>query len=279
MITLANSIAIALYLLAAGYQGRYLINRSRAGKSVAPPSLPLLFCVGAVAVCAHGYSAINTIYSADQIDLGFFRVSSLIFFFITAICLLSTLRRPTGTLLIALLPLAALSIITSSMAGPPHNVATDISAGLFTHILSSILAYSLLTIAALQAAGLALQERELKHRHTAGILQALPPLQTMEQMLFEIIWIGMVLLTISLVSGAVFIDDIFAQHLVHKTVLSILAWCVFAVLLWGRHYLGWRSQTAVRWTIIGFIALMLAYFGSKLVLELILGELPIESSL
>jgi ABC-type uncharacterized transport system permease subunit len=92
----------------------------------------------------------------------------------------------------------------------------------------------------------------------------------MEAMLFELLWIGVALLTIAIVSGAVFVDDIFAQHLVHKTVLTIAAWLLFSTLLWGHYKLGWRSKTAVRFTLTGFALLMLAFFGSKLVLELIL---------
>ena len=76
--------------------------------------------------------------------------------------------------------------------------------------------------------------------------------------------------TLSIASGFVFVDDIFAQSLVHKTVLTILAWLLFSVLLWGHYKLGWRSQTAVRFTLAGFAVLMLAFFGSKLVLELVL---------
>jgi ABC-type uncharacterized transport system permease subunit len=89
-------------------------------------------------------------------------------------------------------------------------------------------------------------------------------------MLFELLWIGVTLLTIAIVSGVVFIDDIFAQSLVHKTVLTIGAWLLFSMLLWGHYQLGWRSKTAVRLTLAGFALLMLAFFGSKLVLELIL---------
>jgi len=138
------------------------------------------------------------------------------------------------------------------------------------HISSSILAYSVLTLATLQAAVLALQDHQLKHRHTRGIIQILPPLQSMEAMLFELLWIGLGLLSIAIVSGALFIDDIFAQSLVHKTVLTIAAWLLFATLLWGHYRLGWRSKTAVRLTLAGFALLMLAFFGSKLVLEVIL---------
>jgi ABC-type uncharacterized transport system permease subunit len=138
------------------------------------------------------------------------------------------------------------------------------------HISSSTLAYAILTLAAIQAAVLALQDHQLKHRHTRGLIQVLPPLQLMESMLFELLWIGVTLLTIAIVSGVVFIDDIFAQSLVHKTVLTIGAWLLFSMLLWGHYQLGWRSKTAVRLTLAGFALLMLAFFGSKLVLELIL---------
>jgi len=92
----------------------------------------------------------------------------------------------------------------------------------------------------------------------------------MESLLFQMLGTGIVFLTISLVSGFLFIEDLFAQHLVHKTVLSILAWIIFTGLLIGRSRYGWRGQTAIQWTLIGFVLLLLAYFGSKLVLELIL---------
>ncbi len=263
MITAANIIAICLYLLAAGLQAAYLLNKTK------QPKTSVLLGIGIVAVLAHSYSAVDIIYYDQQIDLGFFRVSSLIFCCIAAINLISILRRPTSNLLVALFPLAALSIVVSSLSLPMRGISVA-SPGLLSHILISILAYSLMTIATIQAIALALQERHLKGHHMGGILKALPPLQTMEQILFELIWIGMGLLTLSLITGFIFIDDLFAQHLAHKTFFSILAWVIFAILLWGRHQLGWRSQTAARWTFGGFAALMLAYYGSKFVLELIL---------
>lgn len=259
-----NTIAISLYLIAAAMQAGYLLGRTPQPKRL------LLLSLGGVAVLTHAYSAFLTIYSGQQLDTSILKVSSLIFWFIATINLLSMLRRPTNNLMVVLFPLSALSIVASTLPSAPGEISDGITLGLFSHILISILAYSIMTIATIQALALALQERHLKHHHIGGILRTLPPLQTMEQILFELLWVGMVLLTLSLVTGFIFIDDIFAQQLAHKTFFSILAWGIFAILLWGRHQLGWRSQIAARWTFSGFASLMLAYYGSKVVLEFIL---------
>ena len=101
-------------------------------------------------------------------------------------------------------------------------------------------------------------------------MRTLPPVQTMEILLFELIWAGEILLTLSLVSGFLFFDDLFAQHLVHKVAFSLVAWFVYVILLWGRHSRGWRGNKAIRWTWGGFIAILLGYIGSKVVMEFIL---------
>ena len=111
----------------------------------------------------------------------------------------------------------------------------------------------------------------LRNKRPGGFIRALPPLQTMETLLFQMIGLGLALLTASLLTGTLYIEDMFAQHLVHKTILSMVAWVVFATLLWGRWRFGWRGRTAIRWTLSGFVVLLLAYIGSKLVIEIILG--------
>ena len=103
-------------------------------------------------------------------------------------------------------------------------------------------------------------------------MRNLPPLEVLETLLFRLIGVGFLMLTVSLVSGTVFINDIFAQHLVHKTILSILTWLIFGVLLFGRWRSGWRGSLAVRLTLAGVVLLILSYFGTKLVLEVILGR-------
>jgi ABC-type uncharacterized transport system permease subunit len=133
----------------------------------------------------------------------------------------------------------------------------------------SILAYSLLSIAAVHAVLLAIQDKHLRNKRPGGFIRALPPLQTMESLLFQMIALGLFLLSLSLISGAIYIDDMFSQHIVHKTILSIIAWVVFATLLWGRWRFGWRGAVAIRWTLSGFFVLLLAYIGTKGVLEFV----------
>ncbi len=173
-------------------------------------------------------------------------------------------------LLILLFPLGLLTTLMAQFA--PSGTLQPILGehGLIGHILLSILAYGMFTIAVFQALLLLLQNRQLKNKHPSGLIKNFPPLQTMESLLFGFLWAGWTLLSMSLISGWLFVENLFAQHLVHKTLLSILAWIVFSVLLWGRTRLGWRGHKAIRWTLGGFLLLMLAYFGSKLVREYIL---------
>ncbi len=262
-VTLLAPLCALLYLAATGMQ---LLQISQGGRRMSRPVL----AVTLLALASHAAIVWQTVFLEDGIHLGFFRVSALIFLVINVACLASLWRRPLQNLLAALFPLSALSVLVATFAPDTAAGTTDTTGGMLLHIASSILAYAVLTLAAVQSALLALQDHQLRHRHTRGLVQVLPPLQLMESMLFELLWIGVTLLTIAIVSGAVFVDDIFAQHLVHKTVLTMVAWLLFSVLLWGHYQLGWRSMTAVKFTLGGFALLMLAFFGSKLVLELIL---------
>lgn len=142
------------------------------------------------------------------------------------------------------------------------------------HLLVAMLAYSLLAIAALHALLMTVVERHLHHPVAHSIFTNLPPLLIMERLLFRIIWVGFVLLTLTLVSGIVFSKEVFGQPLTfsHKTLFGIISWGVFAALLIGRQLYGWRGRIAIRWTLTGFVTLLLAYIGSKFVLEIILNR-------
>jgi ABC-type uncharacterized transport system permease subunit len=261
--TLLAPLAALLYLAATASQLLQISQRNRAvGRTV--------ITLGLIALTLHAVVVWRVLFADDGVHLGFFKISALIFLVINLACITSLLRRPLQNLLVVLFPLSALSVLVSYFAPETGPVLQHMDAGLLVHVSSSILAYAVLTLAAIQAALLALQDHQLRHHHTRGLVRILPPLQQMEAMLFELLWIGVSLLTIAIASGVVFVDDLFAQSLVHKTVLTIGAWVLFSVLLWGHYQLGWRSVTAVRLTLAGFILLMLAFFGSKLVLELIL---------
>lgn len=261
--TLLAPLCALLYLSATAAQ---LLHISQRGQSIGRG----VVVIGLIALLLHGAVVWDKVFLAQGISLGFFRVSALVFLAINAACMISLLWRPLQNLLVLLFPLSAMAILIATYASDTAALQTNLPAGLLIHIGTSVLAYAVLTIAAAQAALLALLDYQLKHKHTRGIVQILPPLQLMETMLFEIVWIGVVLLTAAILSGFLFVEDIFAQHLAHKTILTMLAWAIFSTLLWGRYQLGWRSGTAVRFTLAGFALLMLAFFGTKLVLEVIL---------
>lgn len=256
--------AIAVYLCATLYQVLQL--RQHPNLRVTP-----LFLVAAVGIALHGYVSLRWVFTAKGLDFSLFPMSTAISFTINLVVLISSFRKPVHNLFLLLFPLAAIILATTILVGSTHVPWQAVSAPIGTHIFISILAYSLMSIAALQAALLALQNWRLRHKRLGSWLQVVPPLQTMEALLFEVLWAGFILLTLSLITGFLFFEDFFAQHLAHKSVFALCSWLFYAILLWGRHMKGWRGNTAIRWTLIGFFAMVLAYWGSKFVIEVLLG--------
>lgn len=258
--------AMLAYLAAASW----LFYRARKGlKAANTPRWPGLLAA-AIGVLLHAAALRNSIYLPAGLNLGLETAFSLMAWQIALLTLLGSLQKGTANLGIGLYPPVALA--TLPLLGKPdaERLIAHASWQLEAHILLSVLAYGLLALAAFQAILLFIQERRLRKHQPGGLLRALPPLAVMENLLFQTLAAGFALLSLALFSGIIFIKDMFAQHLVHKTVLSIMAWLVFAILLWGRWQFGWRGRTAIRWTLGGFALLVLAYFGSKLVLEVFL---------
>ena len=260
---LPSLVAAALYAGATTYQGLRLARHER-------PNRPLLATLVVIALFFHGGSLFMQLHATPGLTLDFFNAASLIAYAVILLTLLACLRIPVENLLLVLLPLGGLTVLLAQFLPSGTLNPIDEEPGILAHILLSILAYGLLTMAVFQSMLLLLQDHQLKHKHPSGLIRNFPPLQTMESLLFGFLWAGWALLSLSLLSGWLFLDNLFAQHLAHKTILSCFAWLVFAVLLWGRHQLGWRGHKAIRWTLAGFLLLMLAYFGSKLVREFIL---------
>lgn len=269
---LSGLLAVILYSVSAWLQRQTLTQSGTTGASTekGDDRRPLIFALAAAALLVHLLNAFTIVDTPAGFDFGFFRVASLFSWAMALIVVLSSWKRPLNNLFLALFPLAIISILCSLFLPSRYDPQPEITTGVALHIALGIFAFSLITIAAVQAGLLAWLSRELKQHHYTPVLRHLPPLQTMEELLFEIIKAGFVSLLAVIVTGFLFMDDMFAQHLVHKTGLTIISWGVFGILLWGRHRQGWRGRTALRWTLAGFVVLILAYFGSKFVLELLL---------
>lgn len=260
-------VPLALYLLAAWL----LVRDVRRGPSANPSRLGVPFWVAATAFIAHCYALFAAVRTEQAFTLAITDSASLVGWIVG------------GTTVIAMtsLRLAALPAVLLALAG-----LLAIGTGLFTgfreihlpqwevtaHIVLAALAAGWLSMAAVLVLVLTWQNNRLRARQPLGLMSLLPPIETVERLLFASLTAGFAVLTLALVTGFFFVYNPVQQHLVHKMVLAILAWLIFAVLLWGRYRFGWRGRQALRFTIGGFVALALAYFGSKFVLEVMLGE-------
>ncbi len=260
-IHLLASLAIVLYLVAAGGLARPLLSGGQ-------PLNRLALSLAGGAVLIHAGILLGMHRGA--LDLHFFAALSLVAFVVSVLTLLVNLSRPVAALGVIVFPLTALLIAVDSFLAPPTLPQTTMDWQIKLHVTVALIAFGVLSIAAALAILLAVQERALRHRQFGPWLRALPPLTLTETLLFRLIGAGFALLTLTLLTGALFVDNLFSQHLAHKTILSIVAWLVFGILLYGRWRHGWRGQRAVNLTLIGMAVLLLAFFGTKAVVELIL---------
>ncbi|SFC21912.1 ABC-type uncharacterized transport system, permease component [Marinospirillum celere] len=257
-------LAVAFYLAGASWVGLRL-----AGK--VPEKTALVRCLGACALVLHGITLYSLLGLDNGISLGLLEVASLITWLICAFILLASLKHPTLNLAAALFPLAGLFIVLSLFAEGSARMPRS-KDGLLFHVLISLSAYSLFALASVQSLLLALQNRQLKHHHLRGLIAVLPPLQTMERLLFDLLLAGQLLLTLGIASGFLFLDSMLAGGNAHKTFFSLAAWLTFGTLLLGHWRFGWRGITAVRWTLGGSLLLLVAYFGSRLVMQFLIGR-------
>ena len=258
--------AISAYLAGAIVQVRGFAARK-------PANGKLLLVLAACGLFAHALANFRGIFLGDEINLGLVNAASFVMWILLAAVLLTSIRLPVHSLLVLILPVAAVSVIAELIwAGSRSRTVplAQLDAPLVAHIFLSLAAYSVLFMAACQSILLAFLEHRLRTKQTLPQLRSLPPLETIESLLFGLVWVGFVALSLAIASGFVFLDDMFARGMVHHTVLAIASWFVYAVLLTGHHVLGWRGATAVRWTLTAFVLLLLGYFGTKFVVEILL---------
>jgi ABC-type uncharacterized transport system permease subunit len=170
------------------------------------------------------------------------------------------------------LPVAALASWLPLLFANPHRFSFTEEPWAALHIAVALIAYALLIVATMQALMLMGLQKRLHRGLPEPNARELPPLLTMEQFLFRIVGAGFALLTLTLATGIFFSEQLFGKPLTlnYKTVFSVLAWVAFGALLVGRHRFGWRGRTALNWILFGSALLLLAYIGSKFVLEVIL---------
>lgn len=261
--TVSGSIAIILYLAAAFGLGRLLTQ----GISCFDHPRNGIKLLGAAGLLLHTH-LLYALVVEQWISLGFFHALSITGWLLVLLLLLTWIFRPVGNLGIIIFPITAVTVLLQMLY--PETIQQTASSELDSHILISMVAYSLLAVAALQAILLAVQERHLRNKQPGGFIRALPPMLEVEHLMFQLVRAGLLMLTLAIFSAVPLVDDIIAQQRAHTAVLSIISWLIFAALLWGRHQHGWRGRTAVRWTLTGFGVLFLSYFGSRFVVEFLI---------
>lgn len=270
----AAVLATLLYLAAATWTARRLLfpgdafagaPSSAGGAHARSTGWALL----AAAVAVHTLVVIQNTWAGPGLNLALPNALSLVTWLAALGLLAACLRWELEHLGLLLLPLAAFAAAISVLG--PSRATLPETPWLEAHIITSMLAYGALLAAAIQAGVLAVVERRLRLHQATGVVRRLPALHTLEQQLFALVAVGFALLTAAVGTGLLFLEEVLAGRMIHKTTLTLTAWLVFGGLLLGRRVYGWRGQTAVRWTLGGFVALGLGYFGTKFVLELILG--------
>ena len=267
--------AVALYALSSYSQLRWFANNwmpsHKNGIATVIPAPNPALSTSLIAILSHGIYVVLEIKTDSGIDLSFFNVVCLVSLAVNMAVLLASIRQPVHTLFFIVFSIAILTIFSSMLVGTTAAPRPNISAELLTHIVMSVFAYSLLALTACQAAILLIFEGRLRRHMSLRFLRSLPPLETMEAVLFQWLSTGLFLLTIAISSGFIFLYDQFSEHVTqHHTVLSMASWTVYTIIFMGHYFFGWRGNITSRWILVGFVLLMTGYFGTKFVIEFVL---------
>ncbi len=237
------------------------------------------FCL-IVALVLHGIGLAEAIIVPTGLHLGWALAFSAAIWLGMLVFWLENFFLKISGILLLLLPIACMACVLAAIFPYGYLIPHGQNDWLRIHLLISMMAYGLITVAALHAALMTLLDRYLHRPFTstgqtswvAYAISAMPPLLILEKLLFRLIWIGFFVLSLSVVSG-ILVSLLISNQLLprdHKTVFTLLSWFTFGGLLLGRHLKGWRGRTALRWTLVGFAFLLLSYTGSRFVMEIIL---------
>ena len=266
-------IAMTLYLVATLFIALSLRGSVKANKQINAPAnntnIHIASALALIAVVFHISHALNISFVGHFLNFGLSSMVVLISGLIVALFLLGSIAMPIRRLGILVYPITALCLLFSLAWGNQIHTNNNTGLAFSAHIIVSITAYAVLSLATIQALLYIFQERQIKNRTNPAMLMALPPLQTMEQLLFRLVTLGFICLSLTLISGVIFSQEIFGHTFTfnHHTLLAILGWVVFTLLLFKHYKHGLRGTQAAIWTIGGFLLIQLGYFGTKIVSE------------
>ena len=227
---------------------------------------------GIVAIAIHGDALFASLTHGGSINVSLLSSVSLIGLQLAVIGVLAAMDTELRGVSAGLILLAAPTALATLSGAVDDTGGGGLSWQLQTHVFTAMFAYGLLATGAIIAVYALVQDRRLRAARLSPLNQLFAPLETTERVLHGVTTAGILLLAMSVMLGITFVEDLFGQHLVHKTVLSILALLVFGVLLVGRYASGWRGRRAVYLYLGGFLLLCLAYFGTRVILEVVLGR-------
>ncbi|MDH5633023.1 MAG: cytochrome c biogenesis protein CcsA [Gammaproteobacteria bacterium] len=222
----------------------------------------------------HAGALYHSLHSDAGLNLALTSAASLVSWTIILLYTLALIRYPIENLGLGILPITLVCLVSQLLWPSLHALPIQNSMAQASHITVSLLAYALLSLAAAQSCVVMVQEYKLRHKHPGGFMHALPPVQLMEKLMVQLVAIGFVLLTFTVISGLFFSQEIFGKpfKITHHNLLSIMAWLVYGSFLLGRWRFGWRGKIAIRWVLIGSALLVLGYLGTKFVVEIVLNR-------
>jgi ABC-type uncharacterized transport system permease subunit len=262
---LLELICFVLYSLSAGIIVAGLF-------SITGPKKPLALILAAIALLIHIFILWDTVIIQPGQNMSIMNVVSLVAWLISMTMLFASFKLPNTILLPVVFGFTAVVVLLTPLLPDMHIMHYNIKPALLIHIGFALLAYACLSIAFLYAMQLAYINLRLKEKKASLLHSSLPPLMAVETILFKLLFVGTILLTLSLISGFMFLENMFGKEQAHKTVLSLIAWLIYSIILFGHVQFGWRGKPVITATIVGSIFLTLAYFGSRFVREVIINS-------
>ena len=254
-------IAIITYFLSV-----LLIMPGLAGKQQIYARLTLVLAV--IALVSHGIALKTLIFVSEGQNLTLLNLGSTVSLLISIIMTIVAFNGRAWFLLPIVYSLSIINLLLATIMPGEFITHLEASVTTFIHIGLALLGYATLIIAALYALQLGLLDYQLKNKKLI-FTPDIPPLMVIERKMFHIIQVGVILLTLTLGTGMIFMDNVFNKENIHKAILSICAWVIYLILLWGHFHHGWRGRRVIVFNLIGAFILTLAFFGNRLLLHVV----------